>query len=154
MRLGQGWGVVDAVAGHGDNAARLLQALDDGAFLVGEDLCLHVVDAEAARHRFRRHPMVAGEHDDTDAVVLQQAQRLGGRVLDRVGDTDGPGGGAIDGHEDDGLALAAQFLGAPGQGVRAGAEVVHEAGVAEGNGAPVHGPGDTLAGMGFEVGSF
>ena len=75
--------VVDAVAGHGHHAALGLEAADDLGLLLGQDLGVHLVDAELARHRPRGGRAVAGEHDDAEAVRLELANRLARGRLDR-----------------------------------------------------------------------
>ena len=64
--------VVDAVAGHGDDAALRLVALHDRALLVGQDLGLDLLDAELAGDRLGGRPVVAGEHHDADALRLER----------------------------------------------------------------------------------
>src|SRR3546814_19042478 len=48
---GERGGVVDPVAGHRDDPALFAQPLHDRTLLVGEDVGLNVVDAEAPRDR-------------------------------------------------------------------------------------------------------
>ena len=86
----------------------LAEPLDDVALVVGQDLGLDPVDAEAAGDGFGGDPVVAGEHDDLDAVGAQRLERLGGGVLDRVGDGDDAGDLAVDADEDGGGAVGAQ----------------------------------------------
>ena len=88
---GQGGCVVDAVAGHGHDAALGAQALDDVALVVGQHLGLDAVDAEAAADGLGGDPVVAGEHDDLDAVFPQRLERGRGGLLDRVGDGEDAG---------------------------------------------------------------
>ena len=68
------------------------------------------VDAELARHRFGRRLAVAGQHDDANAVVVQLANRLGRRRLDRIGHADQTRQLFFDGDEHHRLALGAQLL--------------------------------------------
>ena len=67
------------------------RAGDDVALVVGQHLGLDPVDAQAAGDGLGGDPVVAGEHDDLDAVRAQGGQRRGGGVLDRVGDGEEPG---------------------------------------------------------------
>ena len=107
---GEGGRIVDAVTGHGDDAALALQPLDDRALLIGQHLGLDLGDAEAARDRLGRRAVVAGQHDDADAVGAQGFERRWRRRLDRIGDGDDAGGLAVDADEDRGGAVAAQLL--------------------------------------------
>ena len=66
-------GVVDAVAGHGDDAAFITQARYEFALVLGKDFGLDLVDAKTFRHGARRRPIVAGQHHDFDAIVTQRA---------------------------------------------------------------------------------
>ena len=59
--------VVDAVAGHGDDAAFAAQPLDHRRLAVRQHLGLDLVDAEIARDRLRGRAVVAGEHHDAQA---------------------------------------------------------------------------------------
>ena len=67
--------VVDAVAGHGDHPPLAAQALHDVRLALGQDLGLHVVDPELSGDRLRRRAVVAGQHDDADALALQGRDR-------------------------------------------------------------------------------
>ena len=58
----------------------LPQALDDLALVLGQDLGLDLVDAEAPRHRLRGRAVVAGQHDDADAFALERGDRVRGVV--------------------------------------------------------------------------
>ena len=66
-------GVVDAVAGHGDDTAFFPQTFDCLALVLRENLRLDFRNAELARHGLRRRSIVAGEHQNADAGVLQCA---------------------------------------------------------------------------------
>ena len=61
--------VVDAVTGQRDDAAFVAEPLDDVALVVGQDLGLDPVDAEPTGHGLGGDLVVAGEHDDLDAVA-------------------------------------------------------------------------------------
>ena len=92
--------IVDAVAGHRDDPPGLLQLCDHRALLVGQHFGLDVGDAKAARDGLRRGPVVAGQHDDVDALRRQRLQRLRRRRLHRVGDGEHSRQLAVDGDED------------------------------------------------------
>ena len=63
---GEGRGVVDAVARHGDDVALGLQALRRRACR-REDLGDHLGDAELAGDGFGRGAVVAGQHHEAEA---------------------------------------------------------------------------------------
>ena len=65
----------------------------------------HFIDAQLPRHGLGRAPAVAGQHDDPQSVLVEQANGFRGRVLDRVGDADQPGKAAVDFHQHHRLAL-------------------------------------------------
>ena len=71
---GERRGVVDAVAGHGDDPPGLLQPGDHGALLIRKHLRLDIGDPEFPRHGIRRGPVVSGQHDDLDAFGRQRLQ--------------------------------------------------------------------------------
>ena len=71
LRLRQRRRVVDAVARHRDEPALGLEALDRVRFLIRQHLRHDVVDAETARHRLRGRAVVAGQHDDLQALGVQ-----------------------------------------------------------------------------------
>ena len=98
-------------AGHRHEAPFALQALDHLALLLGEHLGDHVVEMELLSNCFGRGAAVAGQHDDPDPGGVQERDRLGRRSLDRIGDADQAGRGAIDGDEHDGLAIGAERVG-------------------------------------------
>jgi len=72
---------------------------------------VHLVDAEPARHRFRRGPAIAGEHDDSNPGVMQKTNGLRRRWLDRVGDADQARQLFFDGDEHHRLPFGAQPFG-------------------------------------------
>ena len=73
--LGQRGRVVDAVAGHGDDAALGRQPLDDAVLVLRQHIGLDFLDAELAGDRLGGRLVVAGQHDDPDAVVAQAVER-------------------------------------------------------------------------------
>ena len=77
---GERRGVVDAVAGHGDDAAFAAQFLDHRAFLLGQHLGFHFGDAEALGDGVRGGAVVAGEHHDADAVCRAAPSSAAGVV--------------------------------------------------------------------------
>ena len=67
VRGGQRRGVIDAVAGHRHHVPLLTEALDDVAFVLGQDVGLDLGDAELGGHGPRRGGIVARQHHDADA---------------------------------------------------------------------------------------
>ena len=72
---GERRGVVDAVAGHGDDAAVAREFFDHRAFLFGQHVRFDLRDAEAFGDGERRGAVVAGEHDHRDAVGGERLER-------------------------------------------------------------------------------
>ena len=79
-----------------------------------------------SRHRRRGDSIVAGQHDDLDAVILQHLERFRGRRLDRIGNADESGGAAVDRDEHHGLAIFALRVGVGGNSVDGDAERAHQ----------------------------
>ena len=131
----------------------LAEPLDDVALVVGQHLGLDPVDAEAAGDGLGGDPVVAGEHDDLDAVGAQRLERRGGGLLDGVGDGDDPGDLVVDADEDDGGAVGAEPV-----GLGASAALVSTPWPARNSALPSRTrrpstrPDDALAGRGVEVG--
>ena len=103
-------GVVDPVAGHGDDPTFLPKAFDRLALVLRQNLRLDFSNAELAPNRFGGRAVVAGEHHDADAHCLERAKRIGRRRLDRIGDGDHAAGLAVERGEDHRRAIAAQFV--------------------------------------------
>jgi hypothetical protein len=93
-----------------DHAALAGECLDHRALLIGEHLGLDVGDAEPLGYGFGSGAVVAGQHDDADAVRRERFQRGGGRLLHRIGNGDDAGGLAVDREEDRRRAFATQAL--------------------------------------------
>jgi hypothetical protein len=68
-----------------------LQALDYYGLVGGGDVGLDLVDARADGHRAGGDGVVAGQHEDADALAVQGADGLGRGGLDRIGDGERPG---------------------------------------------------------------
>ena len=68
--------VVDAVARHRHRSPLLLQRFNHFAFPRGRCFRDCFVQAELTRHRFGRAASVAGQHNQTQAVRVQQTHRL------------------------------------------------------------------------------
>ena len=86
---GQRRRVVDPVAGHGDRRGpRPAASAPPCALSSGQDLGLHLVDAQPPATARAVVAVVAGHHDQAHAVGLQRAHRLGRGRLHRVGDAE------------------------------------------------------------------
>ncbi len=106
---GEGGGVVDAVADHGD-AAVLFQGFDALGFLFGQDSGLDFVDAEFGGDVHGDTVVVAGEHDDLgDAELPEFGDGRAGIGAEGVGDADGAAELAVVGDEDGGVAFVLVF---------------------------------------------
>ncbi len=84
-------------------------------FCVRQHVRLDLIDAELPRDGFGRGFIVAGQHDDADALAMQRVQRLRRRRLDRIGDGEDAAGPAIDPDIDRGGAIMTQRICLAGQ---------------------------------------
>jgi hypothetical protein len=78
--------VVEAVADHCHLGAVLLQPLHFAGLVLRQHLGEHLVDAGLAGDGVGAGLDIAGDHDHPQAALTQPADRLGGVVLDAVGD--------------------------------------------------------------------
>ena len=108
----QGGGVVDAVAHHGDLAARILQFAHVAFLVGGQDVGddLFAAQSHAAGDGLGRHAVVAGEHAHIDAERAQRGNGLGTRLLNLVGHGDDTGKLTVFGKEQRRLALGGKSL--------------------------------------------
>ena len=130
----QGGGVIDAVAHHGDLAARVLQlahvALLVGGQHVGNNLL--AAQSHAPGDGLGRHAVVAGEHAHVDAERAQRGDSSGARLLNLIGHGNGSGKLTVLGKEQRCLAFGGKLLGEPlGRG---DPQLPHQLHVAGGNG--------------------
>ena len=86
--LGEGRGVVGAVAGHGDEPALRLLVADAGDLVLGLRLGDEVVDAGLPGDGGGGERVVAGDHDGADAHAAQLREARGDAGLDRVLEVD------------------------------------------------------------------
>ena len=121
--LGEGGGVVDAVADHRHDPALGLQPLDDVDLVGGQDLGDHVAASMPTSRGDRAggRRVVAGEQHRAQAEVAQLGDRLGGGRLDRVGDDEHAAGRAVPADRDGGAAGGLRRRRRPRRGRRAGA---------------------------------
>ena len=99
--LGERSRVVDAVADHGYFATRGLQSANVRQLLFGKQSGVELVDAGLLRDRFGRGGGVSGEHDGSQAALLQRCERLGGSGADLVLRDEMAAILAVDGDEQD-----------------------------------------------------
>ena len=96
--LGQGRGVVGAVAGHRDELAALLLGPDQGHLVLGGGLGEEVVDAGLCGDGLGGQRVVAGDHHGADAHRAQLVEAFAHAGLDDVLEVDhaqGAGGLAV-----------------------------------------------------------
>ena len=143
-------GVVDAVAGHRDHVALLLQLAHLGGLVGGQHVGEDVGDADLGGDGVGGGGVVAGDHPHLEPEGLELGDGLGGLRLDGVGHGDDGGELVVDGDVHRGLAAARGGIGDGGQlsGIHAGA--VHHGAVADPHPAPVDGRVETVAGDGLE----
>jgi hypothetical protein len=141
---GEGRGVVDAVARHGDHMIAGLQAADRGVLVLRKDLGNHLGNAELAGDRVGGGTVVASQHHDPDALIAKPTKGVNGGGFDRVRDSDGTSRAAIDGDEQRRVVDRA---------IREGdRQISHQAAVAQHHGMAGDGARDSLAGYGAKVG--
>ncbi len=101
--------------------------------MLGQDFRLHLGDAELAGHCVRRRSIVAGQHDDLDALSIESGERIGGRRLYGIGNRENPGRPSVDRHQDCGCAVAAQLIGFLLEGRRVGPGLAEEGSIPDHN---------------------
>ena len=109
IRPGQGRGIVDSVAYHGDLALGL-QLPDHGLLAVRQHPGDDLVHSGLGPDGLGRTLVVSGEHDHLDAHVLQLPNGLGAVRLHGVRHGDHSGENAVTGKEQRGLALLCQGM--------------------------------------------
>ena len=75
---GQGRRVIDSIAGHGDDLLSFAQFPDALVLMLRLDPRFDFVNPEFPRDGSRRPLVVAGEHNDLDAELMQMVDRSGG----------------------------------------------------------------------------
>ena len=103
--MGDGRGVVDAVAYHRHDEVARLEPFDRRGLVVGPGFGFDPIrgDAELAGHRLRGRSPIAGHEPDLDPAVVERPDRRGGRRLERIAERDLSGQRAVDGHPGDRL---------------------------------------------------
>jgi len=150
---GEGGGVVDAVAGHGDAFAGAFQLLDEADFVGGCEAGFDAIEAEREGDGVGGGAVVAGGDDDFDAEGVEGGDGVAGGFLDWVGEGEQTGGLIVDGDGEDGFAggLERIDLCAERVGERDGL-VGEEGGFADVDAVAVDEAGDAGAGGGVEIG--
>ncbi len=149
VRGGEGRGVVDPVADHGDDVALLPEAVDGLELVLGGEVARHLVEADRGADGLTDHLGVAGEHDEAvDAHRPERVDPGGGVGAHLVGDADGADHPVVGDDEHGGAAAEAQLVerGVCGVG-HVDAELGGEAGGADGDAAAVVGDLDPGAGV-------
>ncbi len=67
--FGQRGSIIDTISGHRNHVAFTLETPNDGIFLIGQYVGFHLSDAELAGDRLCGGAIVAGQHDDADALA-------------------------------------------------------------------------------------
>ena len=109
------------------------------------------VEAELLSNRARCRFTVTGQHDDSQAVLVQRIDGGKRGFLYWVGDADEAGGFAVHGNKHRGLPQHAERVGAPGQFVCVNIEVPEQVLVAQNHSLAVHVAHDPFAGHGLEL---
>jgi hypothetical protein len=91
--------------------ALLPEAANDAVLVFRQHIGLHIVDVELAGYRFRRCPVVAGQHDDAHTVGAQAFECGGCCGFDGIGNGNDAPGSAIEGKKERCCALTPQRVG-------------------------------------------
>ena len=88
VRLSQRGGVVGAVAGHRDEFAALLFALDQREFVLGGGFGQEVVDSCFVGNRLGGQRIISGDHDGADAHLAHLVEAFAHALFDDVLEVD------------------------------------------------------------------
>src|SRR6185312_1326107 len=143
--------IVDPVAGHCHPAPFFAELLYLRLLLIGQHVCHHFVDAETPRDGFSCTTIVAGQHDDPNAVTVQRLDCAGRTILDRVGDGHEASELAVDTHEHHAVAVRTMFVSLFFKSCNVDAVFAHQQGVAERNGTIFNHSLHPFASQGLEV---
>lgn len=102
--LGEGRGIVEAVADHGDFSL-LLIVEDDLGFVLGKGFGVDLVDPRLASDVTGGTGVVAGDHDGNESKGLDFRDGLGGMGVELVGEREGAKNLVFLEKDDGGLAL-------------------------------------------------
>ena len=109
--LGQGRRIIDAIPDHSDSFSLRLKLFHLVGLLAGKHIGEHDVDTQFLGHAPRGTLIVAGEHGDLDALVMQPGNRGLGRRTRRIGDRDQAYKNPLVSDMDDRAARSLEFLG-------------------------------------------
>src|SRR5207244_8255674 len=122
-----------------------LEPLHDLPLLTGEHLGEYFIDTEFVADGLGGGPAVAGDHDDADALPVQEGDRLSRRFLDRIGHAEKSGRLAVDREEHHRLTVATQRLRLRHERPEIDGESLEELRVAERYPPPLHHADDALS---------
>ena len=150
---GEGGGVVDAVADHGDDAVAAAQFLEQAQLVLGQQFGL-VVQAERPGDGGGSETVVAGEQDLVgDAQVAEAGDGLPRPGAEGIGHGEHAQGVAVGGDEERGTAVVGPLLVLAGEIVRDGGALFgQQAGGADGDGPGADPGAEASAGQGLEIG--
>ncbi|MCY1396216.1 hypothetical protein D9M71_111790 [compost metagenome] len=149
---GQGRGVVDAVADHGDHGAIGLEFSHGGGLVRRQHLGMHRLDAQRLCHYPRAAAVVAGDQVAADGALAQGCHGVSRTVLQGIAESEQAQHAAFRFQfQQPGEGAPFGFPGLGGIGQVAGREMllVQQATVAEGKQAAVHPPLDAASGQGL-----
>ena len=107
--LGQGRGVVDAVADEGHPAALGLEGLHRLRLAAGQDLTQGLVDTRLLRRQHHRRRMVATDQDGVETQGLETGDGLDTALPEGIGNPDESQGPSVAGDINQGATLGPQF---------------------------------------------
>ena len=131
VSAGEGGGVVDAVAHHGDPMAGILQLTNHALLVGGEHVGDDLPHAHTSGDGMRRKLVVAREHDGAHAERVECGDGLPAGGLELIGNGDRAHERAVLGKEERRLAVAGKGLEL--RAVDLDGQVGHEGGVARGD---------------------
>src|SRR5699024_5774464 len=106
--LGQGWGVVDAVADHSDDLALRLQAPDFRGLVFGHDFGHDSGNTNLTGDSRRGVAVITGDHDDLHTPLLQGRNGCRRFFFEGVGDPNHTCSLSIHRRQHRGLAITGQ----------------------------------------------
>ena len=109
--LGEGRGVVDTVADHGNGSAFVLKSADLRGLVLRSDAGIDPVDAEFLTNGIGDGLRVAGDHHDLDTFAVESINGCAGFGSNLVGEAEGADDVAVGKHVQDDRALLAPLIG-------------------------------------------
>ena len=108
--MGQGRGIVDPVADHGDGRAVVLEARNLGGLILGQDFGQHSCNTGLTGNRLGGILVISCQHDRFEPHLLKPTDRLGSLRLERIGDRDQSDDAPVDHHVERCLPLTREAL--------------------------------------------